>query len=70
MQDKYNILGLDISDLLKSNPFEIFGKMATNSQEIMKNNIKYHKACVSYHQSITDMLEAINDNAKLLKLDK
>ena len=52
-----------------SNPFEIFEafkNVTENSSEIIENNIKYRKACVAYNQSILDMMEAINDNNKIL----
>lgn len=53
-----------------SNPFEVFTTTAGNYAEIMKNNMKYHKACIAYHQSIHDMMEAIDDNAKLINGEK
>jgi hypothetical protein len=53
-----------------SNPFEIFTNFAGNSAEIMKNNMKYHKACIAYHQAIHDMMEAIDDNSKLINGEK
>lgn len=37
-----------------------------NSTEIMENTLKFHKACVAYHQAIHDMTEAINENNKLM----
>ena len=45
-----------------SNPFSLenpFIKFA-NSNEIMENTIKFHKASIDYHNSIISMLEAIN----------
>lgn len=53
-----------------SNPFETFTNVVGNSSEIMKNNMKYHKACIAYHQSIHDMMEAIDANSKILKGEK
>ena len=69
MEDWTKTLGLNTTELF-SNPFEAFNKIAGDSQEIMKNNMKYHKACINYHQAIHDMLEAVSDNAKILKGDK
>ena len=43
-------------------PFKIenpFSKMP-NSTEIMENTIKFHTACIQYHNSILNMLEAMN----------
>ena len=61
----------EMNDLFNANmnPIDIFNKltnMASNSQEILENNMKYHKACINYHQSLHDMMEAINDNANLI----
>ena len=50
-----------------SNPFEVFTTIAGNSAEITKNNLKFHKACIAYNQSIIDMMEAIDANSKILK---
>lgn len=61
----------DIEDLF--DPMKMFNKLtniAVNSNEIMKNNIKYHKACVVYHQALCDMMEAIDDNARIMKGEK
>jgi hypothetical protein len=61
-----SMLGIDIEDFMK-NPFEAFAKLSNNSHEIIKNNMKYQKACIAYHQAIHDMLEATNDNVRILK---
>ena len=47
--------------------FEAFNNTLKNSNKIIENNVKYRKACVAYNQSILDMMEAINDNVKLIK---
>ena len=70
---KMEIISADsLSEKLKSlgllnNPFEILGTMARNSNEIMQNNMKYHKAAATCHQAIHDMMEAIDANAKIMK---
>lgn len=38
--------------------------------QIVENTIKFHKAAVSYHQSIVQMTEAYNENCRLLGLKK
>ena len=48
------------------NPFEVFTTIAGNSAEITKNNLKFHKACIAYNQSIIDMMESIDANAKIM----
>ena len=57
-----------------SEPTEAFQKfletMKTSSveqQKVMDNNIKFQKAFVAYNQAMVDMMEAVNDNAKLIK---
>lgn len=52
---------------LLNNPFETLGTMAKNSNEIMQNNMKYHKAAATCHQAIHDMMEAMDANAKIMK---
>jgi len=47
--------------------FEAFNNTLKNSNKIIENNIKYRKACVAYNQAILDMMEAVNDNVKLIK---
>lgn len=47
--------------------FEAFSNTLKNSNKIIENNVKYRKACVAYNQAILDMMEAINDNVKLIK---
>lgn len=37
------------------NPF----KTIPNSTEIMENTVKFHTACIQYHNSILNMLEAM-----------
>lgn len=46
--------------------FEAFNNTLQNSDKIIENNIKYRKACVAYNQAILDMMEAVNDNTKLM----
>lgn len=41
---------------LMTNPFEGM----TNQKEIYENTVKFHTACIQYHNSILNMLEAIN----------
>ena len=41
---------------LMTNPFEGM----SNSNEIYENTVKFHTACIQYHNSILNMLEAIN----------
>lgn len=41
---------------LMTNPFEGL----TNQKEIYENTVKFHTACIQYHNSILSMLEAIN----------
>ena len=55
------------ADMAKENPFEIMTNIVGNSTEIMKNNMKYHKASVAFHQAAFDMMEAVEDNSKILK---
>jgi anion-transporting ArsA/GET3 family ATPase len=57
-----------------SEPTEAFQKfletMKTSSgdqQKVIDNNIKFQKAFISYNQAMVDMMEAVNDNAKLIK---
>ena len=53
-----------------STPLEIwdaFKKVTTATGKIVENNIKYRKACIAYNQAILDMMEAVNDNTKLMK---
>ena len=40
---------------------------STEQQKVMDNNIKFQKAFVAYNQAMVDMMEAVNDNAKLIK---
>lgn len=41
---------------LMNNPFEGM----TGQKEIYENTVKFHTACIQYHNSILSMLEAIN----------
>lgn len=57
------------------NPFEVFNQFkplenAKNSKKIIENNLKYHKAFIAYHQALSDMMEAINDNKTLMSTEK
>jgi hypothetical protein len=48
--------------MFTENPFKIenpFSKVP-NSTELMENTIKFHTACIQYHNSILNMLEAMN----------
>lgn len=59
-----------MNELIKkmfSNPFKVFTNVVGNSNEITKNNLKFHKACIAYNQAIIDMIEAVESNAKLIK---
>jgi len=64
-QMENNMFGMKLPDLLSNNPFDAL-KIFNNSQAILQNNIKYQKACIAYHQALRDMLEVIDDNAKIL----
>ena len=51
------------------NPMELWEKgmnAFNNSEEIMENTLKFHKASAAYHQAIHDMTEAIHKNNKLI----
>ena len=55
-------------------PTEIFQKFLDNlkntsndQQKAIDNNIKFQKAFIAYNQAMVDMMEAVNDNAKLIK---
>ena len=55
-------------------PTEIFQKFLDNlkntsgdQQKVIDNNIKFQKAFIAYNQAMVDMMEAVNDNAKLIK---
>ena len=57
-----------------SEPTEAFKKFletmktsSTEQQNVMDNNIKFQKAFIAYNQAMVDMMEAVNDNAKLIK---
>lgn len=57
-----------------SEPTEAFQKFletmktsSTEQQKVMDNNIKFQKAFVAYNQAMVDMMEAVNENAKLIK---
>jgi hypothetical protein len=54
-------------------PTEVFQKFLEtmknstgDQQKVMDNNIKFHKAFIAYNQAMMDMMEAVNDNAKLI----
>ena len=38
-----------------------------DQQKVIDNNIKFQKAFIAYNQAILDMMEAVNDNTKLMK---
>ena len=59
-----------ITNMIGDNPFKVMTNIAGNSTEIMKNNMKYHKASIAFHQAAHDMMEAIDDNSKILKGEK
>jgi hypothetical protein len=55
-------------------PTEVFQKflenlknISTDQQKVMDNNIKFHKAYIAYNQAMVDMMEAVNDNTKIIK---
>lgn len=67
------IFGKNAQDFLSINPFETFNKLSEfgeKSQKFIENNMKFQKAQIAYHQAIYDMLEAVNDNAKILSNKK
>jgi anion-transporting ArsA/GET3 family ATPase len=37
-----------------------------DQQKVMDNNIKFHKAFIAYNQAMLDMMDAVNENAKLI----
>lgn len=37
------------------------------TKQMYDNNIKFHKAFISYHTSIVDMMTSINDNVEIVK---
>jgi len=41
-----------------------------NAKKITDNNLKYHKAFIAYHQALHDMMEAFNDNTKIMSNQK
>jgi predicted O-linked N-acetylglucosamine transferase (SPINDLY family) len=54
-------------------PTEVFQKFLENmknssadQQKVMDNNIKFQKALIAYNQAMVDMMEAVNENAKLI----
>lgn len=70
---------MDTNELVKNmftNPFEVFNAFnkgtetaIKNSKEILANNVKYHKAFISYHEAMRDMMDAITANAKIVSGD-
>ena len=52
------------------NQFKSFNGKTENAKKINENNLKYHKAFITYHQAMHDMMEAINDNTTLMSTEK
>jgi hypothetical protein len=46
---------------------DTFKSMPGDAQKLMENNIKYQRAFITYNQALLDMMEAINDNIKIMK---
>ena len=71
---------LDTTELVKNmftNPFEVFntftkGTESTlkNSKEILENNMKYHKAFITYHEAMKEMMDAVTANVKIISENK
>jgi hypothetical protein len=51
-----------MNGMFTENPFKIenpFAKM-TNQSDMYENTVKFHTACIQYHNSVLNMLEAMN----------
>ena len=50
-----------INGMFKDSPFKIenpFSKLP-NSTEIVENTVKFHTACIQYHNSVLNIIEAM-----------
>ena len=58
--------------MFTENPFKIenpFAKM-TNHTDMYENTVKFHTACIQYHNSVLNMLEAMNALNPIKKTNK
>jgi hypothetical protein len=46
---------------------DTFKSIPGDAEKLMENNIKFQKAFIAYNQALLDMMEAINDNIKIMK---
>lgn len=46
---------------------DTFNSIPGDAEKMMENNIKFQKAFIAYNQAMLDMMEAINDNIKIMK---
>ena len=45
---------------------ETMKNSTADQQKVMDNNIKFHKAFIAYNQAMLDMMDSVNENAKLI----